>query len=225
MALLPLIRLGADANGPLEGRARARTLPASTSPCCARCRVRVLHRPLVSPQLLVAYRAPAQLDPDFAAVEMLSDVLVSGDSARLARSLVTEHQIATEVQGYLSPFAEPGLYEILVTVRTGVDPWHVLDVLQQELDELAEGLTPREITKAQNSLELSTLNDFRDAEGCAEALGHYETNYGDFGLAFAALDRFRAVDAAALARVAADIFRLDNRCAVVALPEDAGESE
>ncbi len=180
--------------------------------------VRLAHieRPLAAPQLVVGFHAPAQIDSDYEAVEMLGDVLVAGDSARLYRRLVTEEQLASEVDGALMPFAEPGLYEIFITVQSGVDPAHVVSVVQEELDRLSSGLAPAELDKARNSLELGFLDSWKHVEGAAEALGHWQTNYDDYALAAAFPERLARVTENDLARVAAQVFRRENRSTVIA---------
>jgi zinc protease len=204
--------------GALAAQPVART-PRTPEPPQRERRRASLELPVVAPQLILGYHAPAQRDPSFPALEILADALTSGDSARLYRKLVVEEEVATEVDGFASPFAEPGLFELFITVRPDADPAAVVDTVQRELDRTAEGLAPRELNKAKNALELGWLDSLKDAEGCAEALGHYETNYGDFGLAFQGAARYAGVDAAELAGAAKSVFRADNCTEVVALPE------
>ena len=80
-------------------------------------------------------------------------------------------------------------------------------------------MSSRETNKARNGLELFLHDSLKDAEGCAEALGHYESNYGDFRLAFAGSERWAEVTDVDLARVAREVFRESNRTTVVAMPE------
>jgi zinc protease len=181
-----------------------------------------LERPVVAPQLMIGFHAPAQGDADYALVEMLSEILVAGDNARLYHRLITVEQLATELAGYQAPFAEPSLYEVVVTARPGADPQRIIDVVQEELDRLAsEDVAPRELEKARNGLELALLDALSTPEGCAEALGHFETNHSSIAMAFEGPETWSAVDAASLRRVAAELFRAGNRTAVVAVPGKA----
>ncbi len=219
---LPLIakRYGGLASQPIQRQA------ITAEPPQRQARLLRLEKPVATTQMAVAYHAPAQLDPAFDALEVWSDALVSGDTARLYRRLVTEEQVATEVDGALMPFADPGLYEIFVNLRPEVDPLAVLDIIQEELDRLPQGLAPEETDKAKNGLELSFVEGWRAAEGAAEALGHFEVNYDNFGLAFTGLERLARIDEKLLAETAAKTFRADNRTVVIADPargEEAGE--
>jgi predicted Zn-dependent peptidase len=116
------------------------------------------------------------------------------------------------------PFAEPGLYEILVSARQGVAPERVVTAMQDELDGLASGLSPDEEDKARASLELSFFDGFKSAIGIAEALGHHEAALGDFTQAFAGYELMQRTSSADLARVAAQVFGAHNRTAIIAVP-------
>ena len=92
-------------------------------------------------------------------------------------------------------------------------------MLQEELDNLANGLNDNELNKAKNGLELALIDSLKDIEGCAEALGHHETNFGDFSKAFTAHTHYATVTPATLKRVAQEVFRASNRNVVLALPD------
>ncbi|HET6343593.1 MAG TPA: pitrilysin family protein [Myxococcota bacterium] len=197
--------------------------PWTPEPPQTAARERTVRRPMVAPQLVIGYHAPAQGTAPYAACEMLTEALVSGDTARLYERLVTREGLASEVGGFLSPFAEPGLFELHVTARPDADPRACLRVVQEELDALPRGLTKNELDKARNGLELSLIDTLKDVEGCAEALGHHETNFGDFGRAFAAGAQYAAVTPADLAATAASVFQVTNRSVVIGVPAAAGE--
>ncbi|MBI5508528.1 MAG: insulinase family protein [Deltaproteobacteria bacterium] len=207
------------------GGLAAQALPAANrivEPEQREARQVTLTRPVVSPIVVAAFHAPAQLQPDFAALELLSEVLVVGDNARLYRRLVTEDELASDVMGVLVPFAEPGLYEVVVNARPGADVGQIVRVIQEELDHLADGLSAQEVRKARHGLELGLYDGLKDVEGCAEALGHYETNYKDYTLAFTGMDRWSKVEVAKLPEAAARVFSPTNRTVAVVLPGEGG---
>ena len=95
---------GALKSQPLSRPARTPE-PEQTEP-----RQQILHLEVSAPQVVLAYQAPAQSTQAFAACELLSEVLVSGESSRLYRRLVMEEKQALDVSGYLAPFSDPGVF-------------------------------------------------------------------------------------------------------------------
>ena len=208
----------ARAYGPLEPRPLP-ARPAIVEPPQDEPRQLVLKRPATTTQIAVGYRAAALTDPDFGALEMIADILGAGESARLYRGLVVDAELCVDVEAWVPPFADPGLFQIALTLRPGVEAAPVLDRLQKLLDDLPERIEPFEREKARNSLELATFDALRETESEAELLGHYETVTGDYRRGFAALDRWRRVGDEDLERVARTSLTASRRSAVVLLPE------
>ncbi|MEM6533160.1 MAG: pitrilysin family protein [Myxococcota bacterium] len=169
--------------------------------------------------MTLAYRVPGQLDPAAPAVEALTELLFVGDNAQIYHALVTEAQLASDVEGYVTPFAEPGLCEMAITLRPGIKPDAVIDRVDRELRRLPGTLNQEMLEKARNGLELSFLDSLRDADGLAEALGHYEVAHGNFTEAFTGHERARSVTVDAMRDTCERFFRPDNRTiGVVNLP-------
>ena len=217
--LVPALTMLARGYGALAAQPPVRRGPWS-EPAQLTSRHKVIRRQLLAPQMVVGYHAPAQNDPAFIALEVLAETLVSGDTARLYNRLVTHEGIATDVGGFLSPFAEPGLFEFHITARPDVDPQRILAILQEELDAIQQGLRPAELNKARHGLELARLESLKDVEGCAEALGHFETNYGDFSLALTRGDAYAQITEPMLRQAAAATFKITQRNTVLALPSE-----
>ena len=199
--------------------------PCPVEPAQQAYRERTIYRPMVSPQVVLGYHAPAQSHADFVALEMAAEVLTAGDTGRLHQRLVTDEQLATDVSGFLAPFAEPGIFEFHVTVRQDVPVQRVIDVLQEELDLLQKGLSTSELDKARNGLELGHLDALKDVEGCAEALGHHQTNYNDFGRAFAVVDKYASITSDQVCAASRRVFQKACCSAVIALPGEPTENK
>jgi zinc protease len=190
----------AQAYGALGG-GRARGDVAPSPPARASCTKLALESQ--APQLLVAYPIPAEAHPDHAALELVEDALTRGDSARLFHRLVIQDEVATSVDGSLTPFAGPGLLELAVSLRPGADVASCLRAIDEEVARVhGGGLSAFEFEKAQSGLELSLFDELEEPEGLAEILGHWQTNTGDFSRGFAAASRFSGVTAKDIERVA-----------------------
>lgn len=178
-----------------------------------------MRRAVLSPQVLMGFHGPAQGTPDHYAMEMLTDILTEGDTGRLHHRLVTQERLASEVSGFITPFAAPGLFELSINLNRDADPYRAVAIVHEELARVAQGVTAQEMDKARYGLELSVYDSLKDVEGLAEALGHAHTNTGDFRAAFEAPGRYQEVTQEMMLACSARYLRPDNASVVVALPD------
>ncbi|MBJ80505.1 MAG: hypothetical protein CMH60_04230 [Myxococcales bacterium] len=178
----------------------------------------VLAKPISTTQVLVAYPAPAQNSPDYAALELLNNTLCDGESSYLYRRMVIEERLASDVSGFLTPFAEPGLFEFSLTPMPGVHHDKIIEQLSLELKSACQLLSTEDVDKARNSLELAILQSFQDNESCAEMLGHFEANFGDFSMAFKHIELWNDLDAETIKTVGLKTFAANKKNIVIAKP-------
>jgi zinc protease len=132
-------------------------------------RIIQLRAPTPSEKILLGYQAPAFRDPDTPALVVANEVLFGGRSSRLHRVLCVEEELAFSVRGSISPFVDPGLFEMWIFVHEGKRRQDALARLEEEIDELAsEGPEQPELDKAINQLELSFLHSMETPGGKAE---------------------------------------------------------
>lgn len=207
------------------GHLRAARLPrdkAPKEPAQRRERTAQLKFATPTEKLLVGYRAPAIGNPDAAALTIANEVLVGGKSSRLFEKLCLEREIATDVRASVSPFRDPGLYEFWVSLREGHKATDALKLLDAELKRvIKDGVTPAELEKTKNRLELSFLHALETAPGKAEQIGFYETVLGDGRAVFDMLDAYRSVTAADVQRVAGKTLKTSQRTRVTVKPKGA----
>jgi zinc protease len=166
----------------------------------------------------VAYRMPARLDPDFYAVDLLSDVLAQGHSSRLYRNLLKERRVFSQIDAYITANVDPGLLVIEGRPAEGVTPDAALEAIQGELDALKKApIETRELEKIQHRFESTVVFSETSVLNKAQNLAYYE-----------ALDRaelmneetelYLKVTPADLQRVADEIFRPDNSATLIYVP-------
>ena len=207
----------ARAYGPLAAQPMP-TRQNTPEPRQTEARQKVLKRQVLSPQVVMGFHGPAQGTPDHYAMEMLTDILTEGDTGRLHRRLVTEERLASEISGFLTPFAEPGLFELHMNLNRDADPHRAVAIVHEELGRVPLGLSQEEMDKARYGLELSVYDGLKDVEGMAEALGHAQTNTQDFRAAFEAPGHYAATGAERLIACSQQYLRPDNVSVVMALP-------
>ncbi|MGB9179797.1 MAG: pitrilysin family protein, partial [Pyrinomonadaceae bacterium] len=93
---------------------------------------------------------PAQ--NDIYPLVVLSAAMTNGVTSRLYQALV-EKQLAVSVTSNADQHRDPGLFSIAATVRPGIEPKQVEDVILSELRRVAEqGLTGAEVDKAKQQI-------------------------------------------------------------------------
>ena len=172
------------------------------------------------PAVFMAYRTPAQNDPDFYALEMLDRLLSSGQSSRIYRSLVDEKQVAVAAQSFSYPLEQPGAFIVLGVTNLGVDPAKVQEALDVEIEKVKTTLVPElEFQKLRNQLEAELVEDNSTLEGIALNLANFEVFFGDANLINTNISRFLKVTREDLQRVAKKYLDKNNRVLLYWLPE------
>jgi zinc protease len=182
-------------------------------------RVFELEAPTPTEKVLLGYRVPGFSHPDTAALVLSSEVLFGGRSSRLHRAFCIDRELALSVRGSVSPFIDPGLFEMWLFVRKGKRRADALALLDEELAELgAAGPSEGELEKASSQLELSFLHGMETAGGKAEQVGFYETVLGDGTAMFDRLEAYRSVGVDDVRRVVRKYLRPSRRTRVEIVP-------
>lgn len=172
------------------------------------------------PAVFMAYRTPAQSDPDFYALEMLNRLLSGGQSSRIYRSLVDEKQLAVAAQSFSYPLEQPGALIVLGVSNLGVDPAKVQEALDVEIEKVKTTLVPElEFQKLRNQLEAELVDDNSTLEGIALNLANFEVLFGDANLINTNINRYLKVTREDLQRVAKKYLDKNNRVLLYWLPE------
>lgn len=118
----------------------------------------VVERPGGSAHVEISYHAPAAADPDWFPLAVFCSVLagpsslgggsIDNKTSRLYRALV-ETELATSVDGNLTPTIDPHLFGVSATVRHGRTPQEVEAVILSEIERALGGdITAEEIARA-----------------------------------------------------------------------------
>jgi zinc protease len=140
--------------------------------------------------LKIGYHAPAAADPQFFPLLLLDAALTGAKglnlwtsfrvpppqrSTRLYRALV-ERGLASAVSGALLPTAQPFLFTISATARTGVPLSALEGAALEELERVRrDGITDAELAKAKTQLKARLVFDSDSVTNIAHQLGYFET--------------------------------------------------
>jgi zinc protease len=163
------------------------------------------------------YHVPAASHADFAAVNILAQVLGDTPSGRLHKALV-ETKKASSIFGFNFELREPGIAVFGAEVRQGDSLEAARDVLVQTIEGLSTTPpTKEEVERARGQL----LKDFELNMNKADLIGLIMSEYiasGDWRLFFLERDRTRKVTAEEVQQAAARYFKPANRTLGMFIP-------
>ncbi len=164
--------------------------------------------------LYIAYHMPGKLSGDYAACDLLSDILGRGKSSRLYHRLVNERKIFTTIGAHLSGSIDPGLIIVEGKLNTGIKPEEAEKEVLAIIEELKQAAVPEEeLTKVKNQAE-STLQ-FGEVELLERCMAiAFAANLGDPELVNKESDKIQAVTTADIHRVANQYLKESN-CSIL----------
>ena len=196
--------------GPIPAQAPPEQI-TTVEPEQAGARRLVIEKEASAPLLHVAFHAGKATDPETLHLEVLLNILVSGDSSRLHQALVEQEQLALAIGGFQMEGLDPGLVYFYLTLPPGADINAVEARLLAALDDVARaGITEAELQKARNIMVADYWRGLSTINGKAAALGRAEVFFGDYQQAFSLPDDLDAVSTADVQEVAASVFRQNN---------------
>lgn len=173
------------------------------------------HVPL--PAVFYAYRIPAEGTRDYLALDLLNEILSSGESSRLHHSLVYEMQIASEATSFVDGREMPGLlyiYAMHQSPEGGTAPLEraIGAVIE---DVIKNGLRAEEVQKAKNKIESAIVGSRVTVQGKADQLAHAALFYSDAGRINRILDEYLSISSEEIRMAAERFLRPENRSTVL----------
>ncbi|HJU93243.1 MAG TPA: pitrilysin family protein [Pyrinomonadaceae bacterium] len=173
----------------------------------------------------LAYKAVQGNTADFYALQVLANVLQSGQSSRLYQRLVKEKEMVTGVSGFMDEKRGIGAFYTTATLRPGSDTKNVEDIIYAEIERLKkEPIADWELQKAKNSMRRSFVNALQGSLNRAVTLGQYTIYYNEPALINARLDKLAAVTKEDVQRVANKYLVDTNRTVVITMPKAKAKS-
>lgn len=167
---------------------------------------------------LAASGTPLTDDPD--ALEVLARILGHGRTSRLSRALV-DTGLALDASASDWGSRDPGLFQIAVTVRPGVEPGDVRAEIERVLAAIGTtGPSADEVERAQSQIAVARAFAYDGSMSLVQRLAELEM-VGSWRLDDAYLDRISAVTSERVRDVARTYLHEDNRTLGVLVPGTA----
>jgi zinc protease len=157
------------------------------------------------PRLYYAWPSAKAFHADDASLDLLSYVLAGDKNSRLYKRLVYEMQVAQDVSAFQVSGRLDGLFGVTVTPKPGQSPARMAQLVNEELRKLSgQGITERELARAQNTYRAQFLDQLASVNGKADQLNFYDYFAGTPDYVRQDAARYDAVTAADVQRVGRD---------------------
>ena len=174
------------------------------------------------PRVYMAWHSPAMYAPGDAEMDLVGELLTSGKTSRLYRSLVYEARVALDVSAFQSSRELGSFFMLVVTAAPGKSLTDITAAVDAELQALGErGPSVDEMERITAQAEahflyrLQTVGGFG---GKSDQLNAYNIFRGTPGYFAEDIARYRAADAGRVRDAAAAVLRPDRRVLLSVVP-------
>lgn len=191
-----------------SGEKQQRNLPVE--PRQEEYRSETVYREVPFDAVYMNFHMCARLDPEYQAMDLISDILSRGNSARLYNRLVKEERMFGEISAFVMGDNDKGTFVVSGKLNEGVSTEQAEEAVFAELKKLQEELvSDRELQKVKNKVESSHLFAEMGILDKSMNLAFYEL-LGDANLVNTELDKYKSVTAEQIRTIAKDVFRKTN---------------
>ena len=165
------------------------------------------------PWVVMGYHTPDINHADNAVLEAMSDILGTGRTSRLYKSLVKEKKIAVNASAFQGfPGSKyPGLFVFFATPARGHTTQECEEAVSAEIEKLkTERVSTQDLEKFKTRSRASVVRALASNRGLARQLTFYEVITGDWRNLFKQLDAIDQVTAQDIQRVAREYFTSKN---------------
>lgn len=164
----------------------------------------------------VAYHVPAAASDDYAAVEVLVNILGDEPSGPLYKKLV-KTELASSVGTMAFKTHDPGLFYVMAEVSKDDDLEKAKTVMLDTIQDVADQITEADVKRALRDIMKSRERMFANSEQFAINLSEWRS-YGDWRMYFLHRDRLEKVTLADVKAAAKRYLKTDNRTVGLFIP-------
>lgn len=162
------------------------------------------------PTAMIGWHMPQIGHPDVAALDVLSDILSRGRTARLYKNVVEKKLGRTSAGVSFSRY--PGLFTCNITPMGQHTVDEVMAAALAEIDRLkTEPVQPWELDKVRNQADADFVRNFTSNSGMAFRIGNMEAMAGNWHYLIDYRDEYKRVTPEDIMRVANKYFTKSNR--------------
>jgi predicted Zn-dependent peptidase len=166
------------------------------------------------PFYIEGYHRASAYDPDDAVFAVISDLMTSGRTSRLYRSLVRDKKIAAAAAGFSGFPGEkyPNLFAFYAVPTPGHTPAEMQAAIREEIEKIkTTDVTADELKMVKTRAKANLIRGLANNQGLAIQLATAQNRFGDWREVFRQVDYIDKVNTAAIRRVANATFVESNR--------------
>ncbi len=176
------------------------------------------------PLIVLGYRGPSILDPDYYAVNLLTDIMSAGESSRFYQRLVSNDQIAMEASVGGMLMEKGGIIMAYALPTPGKKVKELETTMDDEIQKLLKnGIKDEELQKVKNIKEAQFVSGKKGCLEKAETLAGYNSYQGNPALINTEIDKYLKVTKEDILRVAKKYFGTSNRAVITFWPKNYKE--
>ena len=177
------------------------------------------------PAVIRVYRIPAAADGDTPALDLLNSILGQGESSRLNVEVVRRDTAALQASSFsVNERRGPGSLLVLGIANRGVPAARLDSLLAAQVEDIrSHGVTQDELTRAKNQYRAGVIQGRETTFGIAEAINYYSLLFPSVSDMNTDPQRYMAVTADDIKRVATKY--LDPANATVVTVNPAGKQQ
>jgi predicted Zn-dependent peptidase len=188
--------------------------PLRTTEPIQRSERQVVLRETAQPYYIEGYHRPDSRDPDDAIYDVIADLMSSGRTSRLYRSLVRDKKIASGASGFNGFPGDkyPHLFAFFAISTPGHTPDELRDAIRAEVERIkAEDVSDEELQMVKTRAKANLIRRLGSNGGLAFQLGAAQARHGDWRELFKSVDDIDKVTKADIRRIAQKTFVPENR--------------
>jgi zinc protease len=212
--------------GAIPSRPVPQRLRPQEPPPAAERRVSLRDPRVAQPEFSRAWLAPSRHSPapggeQSYALEVLADIIGGGQTARLSRALVIDHELAVGAGAYYDPDAvDESSFSVRVNARPGVDIATVEAATDQEIARvLSDGVTDDEVARSIARMQAASVLARDSVGNAARVFGEVLTTGGTVDEVESWPDRIATVTAAQVNAAARAVLRPERSVTGLLLPQ------
>jgi predicted Zn-dependent peptidase len=170
-----------------------------------------VEKPVPSPAIYMAWHMGDRFSREYYVLDLLSDILSNGMSARLFLRLVKDQRLFSDIDAYITGDRDPGLFVISGRMASGISPEAAIQAVKREISLIIDGpVGERELNKVKNRAESQFLFSNMNVQSKAMNLAYFEW-LGNADMMDRELDLLRSVTLDEIKETARNLF-LDSNC-------------